>query len=82
MSSSDSGKLKVKSEARSPKTPSPTASASSASSKAKKSNKKEKKKSKPYSLNKDDIRYLTANTRYDEREIRWSKTTLSNYSVV
>jgi len=65
--SSESGKLKVKSE---PKSPNSTSTSPSSSSKAKKSNKKEKKKTKTYSLNKDDIRYLTANTRYDEREIR------------
>jgi hypothetical protein len=45
-------------------------SKSPATSKPKKASNKKDKKKKTYSLNKDDIRYLTANTRYDEKEIR------------
>jgi hypothetical protein len=61
---SDPAKVKARPESKSP------LAGSSSSSKTKKSSKKEKKKSKAYSLNSDDIRYLTANTRYDEKEIK------------
>ena len=66
MSSAETTKLKVKAEPKSP------SSQTSATSKMKKAIKKEKKKSSKggYTLNKDDIRYLTSNTRYDEKEIR------------
>jgi hypothetical protein len=66
---SDSAKVKVKSESKSPSAGGGTASSSSRSQKQK-SSKQKSKKEKGYSLDKDDIRYLTQNTRYEEKEIR------------
>ena len=67
---SDSGRSGVKLEAKSPTAATSGNATSPSSSKSKKSKTKKKSGKGGYSLNKDDIRYLTANTRYEEKEIK------------